>query len=623
MRRRLTSELILLAVAAQVMQAVSSSVLFAAPSTMEASGQILLVARDREGHPLSGICFAHQGTVSRPTTRKGKTVLDLARGHHLGEQVEIQQASCSPSKPAEEWILLATEINIPGPTDEVVVVLMRRSVYRKIAAEARDAALARAQGAEAPSVGERRGALAAAAARQGLSLEQGESALRSFAQTQDPMDRGIQAYLEGKYSQAEELLGGVTAKQEQDLIARLLYLGAAQQEQGKYPASVESFRKALALRGDDAVLLSWLGVSLMRLAEWTEGEAVLRRALAIDEQTHGPDHYQVAEDLNNLALLLKATNRLGEAEPLMRQALAIDEKAYGPDDPVIATRLNNLAALLEDTTRLGEAEPLMRRAIAIGEKSYGPEDSLVATFLNNLGKLLLDTNRLGEAEPLLRRAQAIEEKVFGPEDHPMVAICLNNLAQVLQAEKRPGEAEPLMRRALAIDEKIYGPNHPFVATRLNNLAALLKATARLEEAEQLLRRALAIDEKSYGPDHPDVARDLNNLAQLLHATHRLEEAEPLMRRALAIDEKSDGPDHPDVAIDLNNLARLLQALNRLGEAEPLMRRAVSILFGFQRRSGHEHLSQSRIVKNYRDLLGAMGRSPAEVDAAITALRQAP
>ena len=35
---------------------------------------------------------------------------------------------------------------------------------------------------------------------------------------------------------------------------------------------------------------------------------------------------RVAMDLNNLALLLQATNRLGEAEPLMRR-LAIFEKA--------------------------------------------------------------------------------------------------------------------------------------------------------------------------------------------------------------------------------------------------------------------------------------------------------
>jgi tetratricopeptide (TPR) repeat protein len=87
--------------------------------------------------------------------------------------------------------------------------------------------------------------------------------------------------------------------------------------------------------------------------------------LAIWEQSYGPEHPQVATALNNLASLLRATNRLGEAEPLYRRALAIDERSYGPEHPQVATALNNLASLLEATNRLGEAEPLYRRALQI------------------------------------------------------------------------------------------------------------------------------------------------------------------------------------------------------------------------------------------------------------------
>ena len=64
----------------------------------------------------------------------------------------------------------------------------------------------------------------------------------------------------------------------------------------------------------------------------------MRRALAIDEQSYGPEHPDVARDLNNLAQLLQATNRLAEAEPLMRRALAIDEQSYGPEHPDVASR---------------------------------------------------------------------------------------------------------------------------------------------------------------------------------------------------------------------------------------------------------------------------------------------
>ena len=40
-----------------------------------------------------------------------------------------------------------------------------------------------------------------------------------------------------------------------------------------------------------------------------------------------------------------------EAEPLYRRSLAIDEKVYGPDHPEVATDLNNWAVLLEKQVR--------------------------------------------------------------------------------------------------------------------------------------------------------------------------------------------------------------------------------------------------------------------------------
>ena len=49
----------------------------------------------------------------------------------------------------------------------------------------------------------------------------------------------------------------------------------------------------------------------------------MRRALDIDEKSYGPEHPNVAIDLNNLAGLLKGTNRLEAAEPLSRRMVGI------------------------------------------------------------------------------------------------------------------------------------------------------------------------------------------------------------------------------------------------------------------------------------------------------------
>ncbi|WP_306535224.1 tetratricopeptide repeat protein [Geobacter sp.] len=359
----------------------------------------------------------------------------------------------------------------------------------------------------------------------------------------------------------------------------------------------------------------WHGV-----AEWQRAEPLMRRALAIFQQSLDPDHPDFTRSLNNLAQLLKATNRPEEAEPLYRLALVISEQNLGPEHPDFARNLNNLAQLLRATNRLAEAEPLMRRALAISEQSLGPEHPDVAIRLNNLALLLQNTNRLAEAEPLIRQALTINEQCYGPE-HPQVAIGLSSLAELFRDTNRLAEAEPLMRRALAIDEQCYGPEHPKVAIGLSSLAQLLQNTNRLAEAEPLMRRALAIDEESLGPDHPDIAADLNNLAALLYYTNQLTEAEPLMRRALAIDEQSYGPEHPSVAFKLNNLAQLLKATDRLAEAEPLMLRHLEIFLTFTRTTGHPHPHLQDAVNNYAGLLQQMGRSEEHILATLQQMAQ--
>jgi len=69
--------------------------------------------------------------------------------------------------------------------------------------------------------------------------------------------------------------------------------------------------------------------------------------------------------LNNLARLVKDTNRLTEAVTLMRRALLIDEVSFGKNHPCVARDLNNVAQLLEATVHLAEAEPLMRRTMEV------------------------------------------------------------------------------------------------------------------------------------------------------------------------------------------------------------------------------------------------------------------
>ena len=73
------------------------------------------------------------------------------------------------------------------------------------------------------------------------------------------------------------------------------------------------------------------------------------RALQIDEQAFGKDHPEIATDLNNLASLYQATNRLKEAEPLMERHLTIliqFTRATGHPHPHLQDAIKNYAGLL-------------------------------------------------------------------------------------------------------------------------------------------------------------------------------------------------------------------------------------------------------------------------------------
>jgi tetratricopeptide (TPR) repeat protein len=69
------------------------------------------------------------------------------------------------------------------------------------------------------------------------------------------------------------------------------------------------------------------------------------RALKIDEKTYGPDHPEVATDVNNLGSVLKDLGDLQGAKEHFGRALAIFQKSLGEDHPSTAKVRNNLELL--------------------------------------------------------------------------------------------------------------------------------------------------------------------------------------------------------------------------------------------------------------------------------------
>ena len=79
------------------------------------------------------------------------------------------------------------------------------------------------------------------------------------------------------------------------------------------------------------------------------------------ERIHGPQHYEVADTLHNLAALLAARGHYQEGEEHYRRSLEIKEKLLGAEYPDAALTRHNLGNMINPEGRFAEAVPLLGR----------------------------------------------------------------------------------------------------------------------------------------------------------------------------------------------------------------------------------------------------------------------
>ena len=86
-----------------------------------------------------------------------------------------------------------------------------------------------------------------------------------------------------------------------------------------------------------------------------EASTLYEQTLAARERVLGPDHPDILQSRNNLAIAYRDAGRLEEAITLHEQTLAARERVLGPDHPHTLNSRNNLAIAYRDAGRLDEA----------------------------------------------------------------------------------------------------------------------------------------------------------------------------------------------------------------------------------------------------------------------------
>ena len=93
-----------------------------------------------------------------------------------------------------------------------------------------------------------------------------------------------------------------------------------------------------------------MGAAVAAYQQSNYAEAVAQSKAALKaREAFGSEYPRLANTFSNLSLFYNAQGKYARAEPLYRRALAIVEKVLGPEHPNVASDLNNLARIIYET----------------------------------------------------------------------------------------------------------------------------------------------------------------------------------------------------------------------------------------------------------------------------------
>jgi tetratricopeptide (TPR) repeat protein len=292
-----------------------------------------------------------------------------------------------------------------------------------------------------------------------------------------------------------------------DLQLRYAYtLGAMLLAQGKLDDARTRLNHGLSLakRDHDPRRKAQLGLYQQALCDVERQAGNLRparehckQALALLEQTFGPDHMRVALTLNVSGALAFAEHDLATAERSYKRVIEILDHLEQADQITYALALSNLGAVYSSRDDITQARTFFERALAKFDAHY-PKHPQRLLPLQGLASLAL---RTGDTAAAVERYLQVRDSMAAayPANHPQLLIATYNLALAYVGHKQPANAQA------ALDELIARATTPgkeswMLAARGYDLAATIADEGKQRrQALALIDKALAAIERANDP----------------------------------------------------------------------------------------------------------------------------
>ena len=351
-----------------------------------------------------------------------------------------------------------------------------------------------------------------------------------------------------------------------------------------YAAAVETLENAVAihdreLQADDPERIFTYQQLLRaheRLGEFEIAQQYGERAVAIAEETFGPNHARVSSPLFYLSRVMESQGQYAEAAVRMEQVLEIDKRVFGVDDPRTADTHLNLAHMLRMSGDLETAIYHAEQSVELTRNALGDKHSQYSVALTVLARARQEGGQFDDAEKLLREALEIVEVSEGP-DHTFTAYTLLLYGDLLADAGRFEQAIPRHQRALDIWTAVVGPGKPDSAKVELALGQDYLWADDHDRAEELLTSALRTHETALPDDHLRTSDNLVSLGQLRTQQGRGDECRSPIERGLNIRSTRLPAEHREVAFAKAALAECLLLEGQSAEAIALLEAAHDIL----------------------------------------------
>jgi tetratricopeptide (TPR) repeat protein len=162
--------------------------------------------------------------------------------------------------------------------------------------------------------------------------------------------------------------------------------GAIYREMGAYQAAIESYRKAIALSGDNEIKIAEhlhsLGLVQADKGESDQAIDSFKRALEIRKRLLPPSHPSIAKLYNEMGGVFLAKERFQEALDYFQQTRTLELESLPENHIETARTLNNIGVTLYKLDRPQEALTFVNQAVEIARQILDDTDSLRIMFQN-------------------------------------------------------------------------------------------------------------------------------------------------------------------------------------------------------------------------------------------------